>query len=398
MPYVDLVSTDDYASIWYTTNSFTKYVSSFDADKPTVMMLHPMGFDSRWLTTQLADPRLNDNYNVIAIDSRYAGRSHSRPSGKLDHWVEAADLAFICQSLQLPSVHVWAEEPLATNVALRFAILFPEMCLSLTLVTVAPPTELKSYFASFDEMMNMWSFAEDLDTFEHAVMEFFGLTVGSDIEDDMSDSIVAYWQTNYPPFRRSRFVELANLLMNRVPLQSHMLDAVTQPVLIIHGDKNPLHPVKYAQDLASKLRNAKGGAHVFIMKGCQGYLSLFSTSSSILVQTFTKFLQRLPRVRSDLVRPRKSTETRMAAALETLADLVGNPAIAERNAMSPLSFSMVSLDVETSQCNILKTFHRGQNTAFSPLGPDGRPVRKFSERKMGHWFHSEPDGSSYAAH
>lgn len=25
----------------------------------------------------------------------------------------------------------------------------------------------------------MWSFAEDLDTFEHAVMEFFGLTVGS---------------------------------------------------------------------------------------------------------------------------------------------------------------------------------------------------------------------------
>lgn len=97
MPYVDLVSTDDYAAIWYTTNSFTKYVSSFDADKPTVMMLHPMGFDSRWLTTQLADPRLNDNYNVIAIDSRYAGRSHSRPSGKLDHWVEAADLAFICQ-------------------------------------------------------------------------------------------------------------------------------------------------------------------------------------------------------------------------------------------------------------------------------------------------------------
>lgn len=59
-----------------------------------------------------------------------------------------------------------------------------------------------------------------------------------DIDDDMSDNvsavgsvsfkfvfivltlpnydhqIVAYWQTVYPPFRRSRFVELANLLMN----------------------------------------------------------------------------------------------------------------------------------------------------------------------------------------
>lgn len=97
MPYIDLVSTDDWASIWYTTNSLTKHVSSFEPDKPTVMMLHPMGFDSRWLAALYADPRLNDNYNIIAIDSRYAGRSHSRPTGKLDHWVEAADLAFICQ-------------------------------------------------------------------------------------------------------------------------------------------------------------------------------------------------------------------------------------------------------------------------------------------------------------
>lgn len=201
-------------------------------------------------------------------------------------------------------------------------------------------------------------------------------------------------------------------VLKRVPLKSHMLDAITQPVLIIHvsrhsrpainilltpsqGDKNPLHPVKYAHDLASKLRNAKDGAHVFVMKGrhlrqpqlsysklmhysgCKGYLSLFPSSSSILVQTFTKFLQRLPHVRSDLVRPRTPVETRMSTALDTLADLVGNSAITERNAMSSLSFSLVSSDVETSQCNILKTFHRGQNAAFSPLGPDGRPVRKY---------------------
>lgn len=28
-------------------------------------------------------------------------------------------------------------------------------------------------------MLNMWAFSEDLDTYEHAVMEFFGLTLGS---------------------------------------------------------------------------------------------------------------------------------------------------------------------------------------------------------------------------
>lgn len=30
----------------------------------------------------------------------------------------------------------------------------------------------------------------------------------------MGRQIVAYWQTSYPPFRRARFVELGNLLLN----------------------------------------------------------------------------------------------------------------------------------------------------------------------------------------
>lgn len=96
-----------------------------------------------------------------------------------------------------------------------------------------------------------------------------------------------------------------------------------------------------------------------------------------MVQTFTKFLQRHPHVRTELQGPRIPIETRMAAALDTLADLGTNPAIAERNPMSSLSFSLVSSETEASQNNKLKAFHRGQNTAFSPLGPDGRPVRRY---------------------
>lgn len=107
MPYVDLISQDDYASLWYTTNSATKHASSFDPEKPTVMMLHALGFDSIWLSGSLSDPRLYDNYNIIAIDSRYAGKSWSRPTGKLDHWVEAADLAFICQVRRGKSAECW---------------------------------------------------------------------------------------------------------------------------------------------------------------------------------------------------------------------------------------------------------------------------------------------------
>jgi pimeloyl-ACP methyl ester carboxylesterase len=97
MPYVDLHSKADYASIYYTTNAPHCYVSGFDAAKPTIVILHPVFLDSTWLHLQLGDSRLNKNYNLIAFDMRSCGKSYCRPSGRHDSWVEAADLAFCFQ-------------------------------------------------------------------------------------------------------------------------------------------------------------------------------------------------------------------------------------------------------------------------------------------------------------
>lgn len=98
MPYVDLVTgQDDYASLWYTTNSLSGTVGDFDPDKPIIIMLHPIFLDSEWLYLQLQDPRLDHNFNIIAFDARCAGRTQSRPNGKHDHWTDAADLAFAIQ-------------------------------------------------------------------------------------------------------------------------------------------------------------------------------------------------------------------------------------------------------------------------------------------------------------
>jgi pimeloyl-ACP methyl ester carboxylesterase len=96
MPYVDIAQGNDFASLWYITNSPTGNVSSFDADKPTVILLHPFFLDSTWLDSQFGDPRLNEDYNLIAFDQRAAGRTLSRPNGKQDSWTDAADLAFAC--------------------------------------------------------------------------------------------------------------------------------------------------------------------------------------------------------------------------------------------------------------------------------------------------------------
>jgi len=96
MPYVDIAQGNDFASLWYITNSPTGHVSSFDPDKPTVILLHPFFLNSTWLDSQFGDPRLNEDYNLIAFDQRAAGRTLSRPNGKQDSWTDAADLAFAC--------------------------------------------------------------------------------------------------------------------------------------------------------------------------------------------------------------------------------------------------------------------------------------------------------------
>ena len=97
MPYVDLVSSDDYVSIWYTTNSRHNSVSTFDPTKPTIILLHPFSLDSSWLGHTLGDPRLDEDYNMIAFDLRFSGKTIERPNVRLDCWVQAADLAFACE-------------------------------------------------------------------------------------------------------------------------------------------------------------------------------------------------------------------------------------------------------------------------------------------------------------
>jgi hypothetical protein len=97
MPFVDLLSTDDFASIYYTTNSVFGNVGGFDPEKPTVCILHPTFLDSSWLYPQFNDPRLDSEYNLIAFDMRVSGKSECRHSGRHDSWVDAADLAYCAQ-------------------------------------------------------------------------------------------------------------------------------------------------------------------------------------------------------------------------------------------------------------------------------------------------------------
>jgi len=175
MPFVDFHSKADYAAIFYTTNTPFMNVSSFDPEKPSVVILHPAFLDLSWVDLQLGDSRLDSNYNIIAFDSRTSGKSNCRLSGRHDSWVDAADLAF-CFQVRSPictiatTQHPPVETPsptmphfgsrsfrcllrpsicsfvsVACNTRNRLpdliVIRFPEMCLSLSLANVPAPVE-----------------------------------------------------------------------------------------------------------------------------------------------------------------------------------------------------------------------------------------------------------------
>jgi len=183
--------------------------------------------------------------------------------------------------------------------------------------------------------------------------------------------------------------------MNRTPLKSSLLALIKQPVLIIQGDQSETCPMKYAEKMAAELVNAEKGAIIYTVKGGGGFLPVVPANASIVNSVIAKFLARLPKKESKLVPPEPPREERMQQALNKLSEIIGNPKIATRDPLCSLSFSCLTPEIAKTQADALALFGKDQATAYSPLRANGRPIRKFSERKAEHWFHGERDGSSY---
>ncbi|KIO03144.1 hypothetical protein M404DRAFT_27427 [Pisolithus tinctorius Marx 270] len=394
MPFVDIPSRGDYVSLWYRTNSVYGNVGSFDPSKPTIIMLHPLFLDSTWLQRHFDDPRLSLQYNIIAFDQRTMGRSRCRPSELHDCYVDAADLALAMQALFLPACHFLAFECIAVNAVLRLTALWPELVLSLTLCNVPPPTELKWVFNAYDELLQLWCYAADLDAFEHAASEVVTFMTGETSNTDLQDALIAYWEAWTPPTKRLRIVELVNIMMNRTPLTQKELACIRCPVLIIQNEQSDVAPLKHAENLKKQLINAKGDIPLFTIKGAKACMSIMPGSASLVNQAFSKFLATLPKARTDLIPPKIPVSERTKMALRTLGDLIGDPSYAQRDPRSILSFSCVSSEVARSQLENLRFYARDIESAYCPLGRDGRPLRKYSERQKSHWFHGDHRGMS----
>ena len=58
----------------------------------------------------------------------------------------------------------------------------------------------------------------------------------------------------------------------REALTKRELAAIRQPCLLIHGDKNQIHPIEHAFNMVADLVNVKGGAKMYTIKGISGFI------------------------------------------------------------------------------------------------------------------------------
>jgi hypothetical protein len=68
-------------------------------------------------------------------------------------------------------------------------------------------------------------------------------------------------------------------MSQREALTKKELAAIRQPCLLIHGDKNQIHPIQHAHNMVADLINAKGGARMYTIKGMFGFWIFCSSYS-----------------------------------------------------------------------------------------------------------------------
>ncbi|KAI9507171.1 hypothetical protein F5148DRAFT_149016 [Russula earlei] len=296
-------------------------------------------------------------------------------------------LAFALEALCLPAVHVWACELFATASALRFAAIFPEKCLSLTLLTVPCQPDVSHY--NLNEIVQSWCYAQELETMEHAFMNVVATLCGQHVNEDLEDDLIAHLEVHYPPFRRIIVSHLGCLIASADAPSQDLLSSITQP-----GDSNEVFPPDRAFFVQEQLVNAKDGAKLYFMRGAQGCLGVVPESASIANRVFASFLARLPPARSD---PIPSHPARFDDALQRLGEIVHNPSMSSRDACSPMAFSCVPPAVVRRRTQIYAQAAAGHRCAFSPLDNNGRPKRKFSERVEEEWFEVDRNWMSHSA-
>lgn len=101
--------------------------------------------------------------------------------------------------------------------------------------------------------------------------------------------------------------------------------------------------------------------------------------ASVINRVYAQFLARFPRLDQALRTSVDQLNIRLQQALDDLADLTGDYALADARdqaVLNSMSFSRSSYKTQQAAEKTYKSFVVRQRTAFNPLMSNGRPMRR----------------------
>ncbi|GAA5821026.1 hypothetical protein JCM11251_001927 [Rhodosporidiobolus azoricus] len=300
--------------------------------KPVLLLLAPSMLDVTFLEPYVET--FKNDYDICCLELRSHGRSRNPATAGVDFWVLAADVAHAVEALHLAPCHVYGAGSLAFQVALKLAILFPSLVLSLTLAGAPTLFAEPRNVEAFVEINEPWVRPADEEEWIDVIGGIGEFLLGErkfDGADEAWDRVLPPIVRRYNPYAARHIFMICSPSQRSPGLSPEILATVKQPILLFHGDNDFCFGIEEIQEQTKHFSSAKelefhaieGGPHL-----------LGVTHTSAVIAPMIPFLRR----HSPSSRPSYAPLDNLSA-LRLASTISNDPKVALRNPHKPDSFS-----------------------------------------------------------
>ncbi len=230
----------------------TLYYEDTGGNGPVVVFSHGLLMDRTMFAPQVA--ALSKSYRVISWDERGHGLTGDAAE-PFSYYDSAADLIGLLKALSIPRA-IFAGMSQGGYLSMRAAIRYPQVVEGLILIDTQARPENPDTLPHYTELITGWV-NNGLDDQTAATLEHIILGAGY--------ANAAAWKAKWKQVRPANLLQIFNTLVTRDDI-TESLSQIKVPTLVIHGDMDNAIPLANAEELASRIPQAKlaviaGGGH-----------------------------------------------------------------------------------------------------------------------------------------
>ncbi|KAK4049386.1 hypothetical protein OIV83_004119 [Microbotryomycetes sp. JL201] len=313
--------------------------SDIDRTRPTLIVLSHLFQDITSQGAVASDPRIRAEFNVVCIDQRHHGRSKCLSRPEYDGTVGAADIAFVVEALLLPPSFVYAPSCTAWSIAVKLAVLFPELVLGLFGAGIVGMHFEPQRFTDLD---SSFMTPLDEDDFDDALTAFVGYLFPdpSRMDKAIIDEHIGVLVRRYGPPNASAYASIRTHC-HPFKLSPATLAQIRQPIMALGGENDLAFTPSDMQEAVNAFTSAiektfeavDGGSHL-----------IAASHAQLIADRVYEFVARHSAGRP-IATP---VQIDFHRALRTVSDLTRDPSVLRRNVRRPESFTVLD-ETETSK-------------------------------------------------